>query len=80
MNEVIKLSKTMDLTNLACPMPVIKLSVGIRGVDIGDIIEVHATDLNTLTDIPAWCRNPGNDILDIKREGEIIRFLIRRTS
>lgn len=80
MNEVIKLSKTMDLTNLACPMPVIKLNVGIRGVDVGDVIEVHTTDLDTLTDIPAWCRNTGNDILDIKQKGDIIRFLIRRTS
>lgn len=80
MSETIKLSKTLDLTNLACPMPVIKLSSGIRGVNVGAVIEVYTTDPGTSTDIPAWCRTNGHEILDISQKGETIRFLIRRTS
>ena len=80
MNQEIKVSKTLDLKGLACPMPVVKISKGIKEVEVGEIIEAHTTDPGSLTDVPAWGRTTGHDIVDTRQDGEVIHFFIRRTS
>ena len=80
MSDAIKASKTLDLTGLACPMPVVKISKGIKEVDVGEVIEANTTDPGSLTDIPAWGRTTGHEIVETHQDGEVIRFLIRRTS
>ena len=80
MSDAIKVSKTLDLKGLACPMPVVKISKGIKEVEVGEVIEAHTTDPGSLTDIPAWGRTTGHEIVETVQEGEDIRFLIRRMS
>jgi TusA-related sulfurtransferase len=80
MSENIKVSKTLDLQGLACPMPVVKISKGIKEVEVGEVIEAQTTDPGSLTDIPAWGRTTGHEIIDSQQDGDLIRFLIRRTS
>ena len=80
MGDEVKISKTLDLKGLACPMPVVKISKGIKEVEVGEVIEALTTDPGSLTDIPAWGRTTGHEIIDTKQEGKDIRFLIKRTS
>ena len=80
MSEDIKISKSFDLQGLACPMPVVKISKGIKEVAVGDIIEALTTDPGSLTDIAAWGRTTGHEIIESTQDGDLIRFLIRRTS
>lgn len=80
MGDEYKISKTLDLKGLACPMPVVKISKGIKEVEVGEVIEAHTTDPGSLTDIPAWGRTTGHEIIETKQEGKDIRFLIKRTS
>ena len=42
--EEIKVDKVMDLKGLPCPMPVVKVSKGIKEVQIGQVIEALTTD------------------------------------
>jgi len=80
MNESIKIRKTLNLKELSCPMPIVEISKGIKLVEIGEVIEAHTTDPGSLTDIPAWGRTTGHEIVEKSQEGKVIRFLIRRTS
>lgn len=80
MGDEIKISKTLDLKGLACPMPVIKISKGIKEVAVGEVMEAHTTDPGSLSDVPAWGRTTGHEIIEAKQEGKDIRFLIKRTS
>jgi TusA-related sulfurtransferase len=80
MTADINISKTFDLKGLACPMPVVKISKGIKEVEIGEVIEAQTTDPGSLTDIPAWGRTTGHEIIESTQDGDLIRFLIRRTS
>ena len=80
MSDNTKVSKSIDLKGLACPMPVVKISKGIKEVAVGEILEAHTTDPGSLTDIPAWGRTTGHEIIESSQEGELIRFLIKRTS
>jgi len=80
MSDEIKISKSLDLKGLACPMPVVKISKGIKAVEVGEVLEAHTTDPGSLTDIPAWGRTTGHEIIESTQDGDIIRFLIKRTS
>jgi tRNA 2-thiouridine synthesizing protein A len=78
MNEGIKIAKVLDLKGLACPMPVVKVSKGIKEVAVGEIIEAHTTDPGSLTDFPAWAKTSGNEIVKIEQQDKLIKFLIKR--
>ena len=78
MSEDIKVDKTMDLKGLACPMPVVKVSKGIKEVEVGQILKAVTTDPGSLTDFPAWAKTSGNEIVKSDQEGNEINFYIRR--
>lgn len=78
MSEEIKANKVMDLKGLPCPMPVVKMSKGIKEVEVGQIVEAQTTDPGSLADFPAWARTSGNEILKTDQEGDVIKFYIRR--
>jgi tRNA 2-thiouridine synthesizing protein A len=78
MSEEIKVDKVMDLKGLACPMPVVKVSKGIKEVEIGQVIEAVTTDPGSLADFPAWARTSGNEILKTEQEEGAIKFYIKR--
>jgi TusA-related sulfurtransferase len=80
MSEEIKVEKILDLKGLACPMPVVKISKGIKEVEIGQIIEAHTTDPGSLTDFPAWAKTSGNEIVKTDQDGDIIKFFVKRTA
>ena len=80
MSEEIKVDKTMDLKGLPCPMPVVKVSKGIKEVEVGQIVEAISTDPGSLTDFPAWARTSGNEILKTEQDGNIIKFYIKRNA
>jgi len=78
MSEEIKVDKVMDLKGLACPMPVVKVSKGIKEVEVGQVIEAVTTDPGSLSDFPAWAKTSGNEILKTDQSEGVIKFYIRR--
>jgi TusA-related sulfurtransferase len=80
MNDEIKVAKLMDLKNMPCPMPVVKVSKGIKEVQMGEVVEAHSTDPGSLSDFPAWARTSGNEILKTEQDGDIIKFFIKRNA
>lgn len=80
MSEDITVTKTMDLKGLACPMPVVKVSKGIKEVAIGEVLKAVTTDPGSLTDFPAWARTSGNEIVKSEQDGSEINFYIKRKS
>jgi TusA-related sulfurtransferase len=78
MSDSIQVAKVFDLKGLACPMPVVKVSKGIKQVEIGQIIEAQTTDPGSLTDFPAWARTSGNEIVKTEQENKLIKFFIKR--
>jgi tRNA 2-thiouridine synthesizing protein A len=76
--EAIKVDKVMDLKGLPCPMPVVKISKGIKEVKVGDVVEAVTTDPGSLADFPAWARTSGNEILKTDQNAGLIKFYIMR--
>jgi len=80
MSDDINVDKAMDLSGLACPMPVVKVSKGIKEIEVGQVLEATTTDPGSLTDFPAWARTSGNEILKTDQDGDTIKFYIQRKS
>jgi len=78
MSEEIKADKTMDLKGLPCPQPVIKVSKGIKEIQVGQVLQAVTTDPGALSDFPAWARTSGNEILKTDQGGGLITFWIKR--
>jgi len=78
MSEEIKIDKVMDLKGLPCPMPILKVTKGIKEVEIGQVIEVWSTDPGSINDFPSWARTRGHEILKTDQNGEVTTFYIKR--
>jgi tRNA 2-thiouridine synthesizing protein A len=64
--------KTIDARRLLCPMPVIRLQQGIRGLKSGDLVTLICTDPGALEDVPAWCRIHHHEILLVEEHNNEI--------
>ena len=80
MSEEIKVDKMMDLKGLPCPMPVVKLRRAIKGMEVGEILEMIATDPGVVPDMQAWENQTRHEVLLTENQGEgKFRFLIKKT-
>ena len=69
----------LDARGLLCPLPVIRTQDKIRTLEVGDVLEVVATDPGVLHDIPAWCRVHGHRLLFSEQRADDFRFHIEVT-
>ncbi|MCK5002811.1 MAG: sulfurtransferase TusA family protein [Gammaproteobacteria bacterium] len=67
----------LDARNSLCPMPVIKTQNKVNELQPGDTLEVTCTDPGALSDIPAWCRINGHQIINTKEVGSEVIILIK---
>ncbi len=58
----------LDARTLLCPMPVIRLQGLVSGASRGDVVEVLCTDPGACSDIPAWCRINGHQLMSIDEQ------------
>ncbi len=76
-----KPAKVLDAKGLLCPAPVIKTSMAIREIQVGEILELLATDPGSKPDITSWARMTGNELLDMSEDQgnpKVYTFHIRR--
>ena len=63
----------LDARRLLCPLPVIKTQNKVAELSSGDILTVICTDPGALSDIPAWARIHGHQIVkSVENDDEII--------
>lgn len=77
-----KSASVLDTKGLLCPAPVIKTSQAIKQIQVGQILEVMATDPGSKPDLTAWARMTGHELLDVMEEDgtpKVYKFHFRRT-
>lgn len=79
MSAQITSSRTLDCRGLLCPMPIIQVSKAIKGMEVGQILEMLATDPGSKPDMEAWARQTGHELLDIQEEDGLFKFYVRRS-
>ena len=71
--------KVVDSRGSFCPGPITDLFKAYRSAQLGDIIELLATDPAARADVTAWAQKSGNELLDIIDEQGYIRILVKVT-
>lgn len=69
----------LDLSGLKCPLPALKVEKALARIAAGIELHVTCTDLMTAIDIPNLVRQTGDVLVGQSREGDILRFHIRKT-
>ncbi|HEX6919042.1 MAG TPA: sulfurtransferase TusA family protein [Actinomycetes bacterium] len=74
----LQVTKVVDAKGQKCPMPVLLASRGIKELTSGQVMVLEATDGGSRSDIPAWARDTGNELIEATSEGGVFRYVIRK--
>ncbi len=61
---------TVDARRLLCPMPVIRVQDKVKTLSPGTRVEAICTDPGALSDIPAWARINGHQLIETRSEDD----------
>lgn len=70
--------ETLDCYGLLCPMPIIQTVKKIKEMELGEILEVVSTDAGIKEDMPAWCRQTGQEYLGLEEDGDIYKVYVKK--
>lgn len=59
-------------------MPIIQTAKKIKEMRIGEILEVVSTDKGIKEDMPAWCRQTGQEFLGIEEDGQVFKAYVKK--
>ena len=77
MNDESRIAE-LDARGLKCPLPVLKARRALQGVAPGGLLRVLATDPGAVKDFAHFCETTGCELVESAREGEVLRFLLRK--
>ncbi|TET52548.1 MAG: sulfurtransferase TusA family protein [Actinobacteria bacterium] len=58
----------LDAKGLICPMPSVKTSLKLGQMEKGEVIEILTTDEASKSDLPAWAKGTGNELLKVESD------------
>ena len=71
-------TKTLDARGLFCPSPVMQTNVELSKMQVGEILTVLADDPAAEDDIASWARRLGHEVVKMEKNGNEIRFEIKK--
>jgi TusA-related sulfurtransferase len=78
---VIKISesdKKLDVRGLYCPSPALQTTVELSKMQSGQILIVLADDPTAEEDITELCHKRGHELLELKKNGNDLEFIIKK--
>ncbi len=76
---MVEVDKSIDCKGLSCPEPILHTKMAINEMSHGQILEMVATDPGSVSDMDAWARRTGNEIVDKSEENGTFRYFIKKT-
>jgi len=63
-------ARVVDALGSWCPVPIHLIDRAARRRAPGDLIELLADDPMIEVDLPAWCHSSGNELVELRRDGD----------
>ena len=73
-----KPAASIDATGLMCPGPLGLVFKNMKLLSPGEILAIKATDPAFKTDVAAWCKSTGNELLSVDEASELITARIQK--
>ncbi|MBO9129147.1 sulfurtransferase TusA family protein [Bacillus sp. 165] len=71
-------AKVLDAKGLACPMPIVQTKKAITTLEVGQILEVHTTDKGAKSDLTAWTKSGGHEMVNYEESNGVFTFWIKK--
>ena len=71
-------TRELDVRGQQCPGPIVALCDMLQSLRDGDVLRVRASDPGFASDAPAWCRQTGHELLDVRPENGHFVATIRK--
>lgn len=78
MGDQTKPDRSLDCVGLYCPEPVFRTRQEIDKMESGDVLEVVADDPAAEEDIPRLVKRLGLELVEMSKEEDLLRFVIRK--
>lgn len=78
MGEKIVPDVTLDTFGLVCPMPIVKASKKLKEMARGQVLEVLSDDEGIRDDMPAWCRDMGQEFIGLEEDSGEFKVYVRK--
>jgi TusA-related sulfurtransferase len=69
---------TVDARGAACPGPLMDLIGAIRGAESGDVVRLLSDSEGSLTDVPEWAEEAGNELLAVEELDDHTAFYVEK--
>lgn len=69
---------TLDARGINCPLPILRAKRAIAAMQVGEILEITATDPGSVKDLDAFCGQTGNEMLACQESGGEFHSRIRK--
>ena len=70
--------KTLDVCGEVCPMPVLRTKRALEEMKAGETLEVIVDYPPSKENVRRFALSEGNEVLEVKEEGNLIKILIRK--
>ena len=71
--------RLLDCIGLFCPMPILKTREAIRGMTVGELLEMLSDDPASEADMKSWTARTGHELVSIEKQGAVFHFVVRKT-
>jgi tRNA 2-thiouridine synthesizing protein A len=73
-----KADRVQESRGQMCPMPIAFLAKNMRQMQVGQVLEILADDEGARADIPAWCKQTGNEFLGTEPDNCFVHYYIKK--
>ena len=70
--------ETLDLRGLKCPLPALFARRALAAAGPGTLLYVLTDDPLAPVDVPHMCRQEGDEMVEVAKEGDRARMVLRR--
>ncbi len=70
--------QTLDTLGLFCPLPIILTSKKIKEMQSGQVLLVLCDDVGIKKDMPVWCKDSGNTLIETIEEKGIFKCYVQK--
>lgn len=73
-----EITETLDARGLNCPLPILRTKKAIAQLQVGEVLQITATDPGSLKDMQSFCTQTGHQLLASNQSGSDFVFEIRK--
>jgi tRNA 2-thiouridine synthesizing protein A len=70
--------KDLDARGLNCPLPILRAKKALTDMQSGQVLRIVSTDLGSVKDFQAFCKQTGNELLSQTQASNEYTFFLKR--